>query len=98
MKVSVALIVVGLAVAGISTVSGEQSPDEALREAREFRLKAMKGHCGIIGKKVAECYSGNKKTCDSLQDSMAWFTNEYSQTPELACTVEDPLGFGADQE
>ena len=76
----------------------EPSADELAREAREMRLKAMKGHCAIIGQKVAECYAGNRKTCDALQSSIAWFTSEYGQTPELACQVDDPLALGGGQK
>lgn len=81
-----------------SVLYAEPSADELAREARELRLKAMKGHCSIIGQKVAQCYAGDRKTCDSLQGSLAWFTSEYSQTPELACQAEDPLELGGGQE
>jgi len=89
-------VLVGFAILllAFGTLNAEPTADEIARQARELRIKAMKGHCGIIGAKVAECYAGDKKTCSSLQESIAWFTSEYGQTPEIACTVDDPLRFG----
>jgi hypothetical protein len=67
------------------------SADELLRKAREQKLKAMHESCEVIGEKLSSCYGGNREDCKSLQESNAWFTNEYGQYPELACTTDDPF-------
>jgi len=80
------------------TGHAEPTADDLARQARELRIQAMKGHCSIIGQKIAQCYAGDRKVCDSMQESLAWFTSEYGQTPELACQSEDPLTFGDGQK
>lgn len=93
------LIATMLLIFGFGVVfANNDSPEEAMRQAREFRLKALKGHCRIIGEKVSKCYSGDKTACDALQNSISWFSGEYGQTPELACSIDDPLGFGVGRQ
>jgi hypothetical protein len=64
------------------------SADEMLRQAREAKVKAMHASCETIGKKVSTCYSGDHDICGSLQESIAWFSKEYGQYPELACSTD----------
>lgn len=84
---------------GYSFVGPKASAEELLRKAQELRLKARRGHCDEIGKKVGQCYAGDMETCKTMQTSISWFTGEYGETPEVACTtVPDPLTFGDAQE
>lgn len=84
---------------GVFSINRPVSAEESLRQAQELRLKARRGHCEEIGKKMATCYSGNLEMCKTLQNSISWFTDEYNEMPEIACTtVPDPLVFGDAQE
>jgi hypothetical protein len=99
-QIASAIVVVVLILIGGKMAFGKgPSADEIARQAYEQRIKAMKKHCEQIGEKVAACYSGDMEMCDKLQDSIAWFTGEYNQAPELACSAApDPLGFGDERK
>jgi hypothetical protein len=70
-----------------SAFANEPSPEELLRQANEIRLQAMKGHCEKVGNRIAACYT-DKSECDKMHNSIAWFTSEYGESPEIACVVD----------
>lgn len=77
-----------------------QTPEELRQAAIEARIKAMKADCVTIAERVTECFTASDKTaCKKMQESYAWFTSQYENSPDFACSVEpDPLTFGAEQK
>ncbi len=67
------------------------SAEELQQRALEAKIKAMEASCETIGKKISSCYSGNRTLCSQVQESIAWFSNEYGQYPELACSTDNPF-------
>lgn len=74
-----------------------KTADELRAEAAAKRIEAMHADCSKIATRVSECFmSKTKGECKQMQDSYAWFSAEYAESPDFACTtVPDPLGFGS---
>jgi len=83
-----------------ANTSDNPTADELLNQAYQMRTKARRAHCLRLGEKISTCYAtGDKDLCSKMQDSIAWFTREYAETPELACSSQDdPLAVGGDQK
>ena len=81
--IALALIAADQAI-GIDSVSA----DEYLQRARELQLKARQKHCEKVGERIADCFSDTDR-CDDMRNSIAWFSGEYGETPELACSTDN---------
>lgn len=92
-----AVFVLGIS---ISWAFDGKSPEELRMEAALARIEAMKADCETIADRVVSCFtSSDKSTCVQMQESYAWFTSEYQESPDFACSTNpDPLAFGATQE
>ena len=92
----VTFLVIGSGWSIVSAIT-YQSPEELRQAAIEARIKAMKADCKTIAERVSDCFtSTNKSACVAMQESYAWFTSQYENSPDFACSVEpDPLTFGA---
>lgn len=73
---------------------GHSSADELKRVAYEARQKQRRADCVTIASRFPACYSGDETACQKNRESNTYFTNEYGETPELACPQKD-LPFGA---
>ena len=78
----------------ISHYAPESAQAAAIRAAKA-RQEAMQAGCERISERVAACWTQDKKQCKELEESKAWFSNEFGEYPELACpNARDPLTFG----
>lgn len=94
--VTICLTMMILGISTVTAVSAYNSPERVAYRAAAARQEAMQDGCERIAEKVTSCYTGEKTACSELQESNAWFLNEYGEYPELACpNVYDPLELGA---
>lgn len=73
------------------------SPEERAYAAALARQQAMKGGCERILEKQSRCWlDGDKAACAGIQDSNAWYLDQFGELPEFSCpNVNDPLVLGA---
>ena len=74
----------------------EITADQLRDKANKIRQEAMGKDCGKIGERISFCFSGDRRECEKMHDSIAWFTSEYGSTPEIACVVDNFLALGGD--
>lgn len=93
----IAFIVVLVLGMSAKSVFASKSPDQLRLEAAMARIEAMRSDCKTISKRVKDCFTDDdKSSCVQMQESYAWFTSEYKESPDFACsTVPDVFQFGA---
>lgn len=67
----------------VASTSARSNPEELLRQAQEKYEEAKRESCEEIGSLILDCYSG--KSCDPMHKGSADFTNNFSETHEVAC-------------
>ena len=77
-----------------SSSSAQVDADSELEQAKLLLVKAMKTHCKTIGQRTLDCYSGNADECTNVMKSIEWFTNQYGDSPEVACVTQTPYFLG----
>ena len=72
--------------------NAEEDADSIRRQALELREKARRADCKKIAMRIVACYESGD--CSKMHDSIAWFTNEYGESPELSCPSRHTTLFG----
>ena len=85
------LLVLGLLWGTVGHGSATEDAETLRQQALELRNKARREDCKRIATRITACYDGDDGACLRLHDSIAWFTNEYRESPELSCPQKDML-------